>query len=191
MATVIRRLRHWKQRYAPNAAFIWRRRLLFNGTLYEPGDQIPAELVANKSKLRRFWEGQIIELAEFEAPAHKAPEPEPPEPPAATVTVADVVVTVADATVTVADVPVTVADVVATVADATVTVADVPVTVADVVATVADTAPWTEIEPVRVNVSKPKSSSWYTVTTPDGKEHRANGPKNLEKLLVELNAVRE
>ena len=174
MATVIRRLRHWKQRYAPNAAFIWRRRLLFNGTLYEPGDQIPAELVANKSKLRRFWEGQIIELAEFEAPAHKAPEPEPPEPPAATVTVADVVATVAD-------VPVT----------EPVTVADVPVTVADVVVTVADTAPWTEIEPVRVNVSKPKSSSWYTVTTPDGKEHRANGPKNLEKLLVELNAVRE
>ena len=74
MPTVTRRLRHWKQRYAPNAAFIWRRRMLFGGKDYEPGEQIPPELAANKSKLRRFWEGQIIELAEFEAPA---PEPAP------------------------------------------------------------------------------------------------------------------
>ena len=66
MPTATRRLRHWKQRYEPNAAFIWRRRLLFGGKTYEPGERIPAELAANKSKLRRFWEGQIIELAEFE-----------------------------------------------------------------------------------------------------------------------------
>ena len=76
MPTVTRRLRHWKQRYAPNAAFIWRRRIFFGGKTYEPGERIPDELVANKAKLRRFWEGQIIELAEFEtpAPARKAPE---------------------------------------------------------------------------------------------------------------------
>ena len=52
-----RRLRHWKQRYAPNAAFIWRRRILFGGKTYEPGEQIPAELAANKAKLRRFLGG--------------------------------------------------------------------------------------------------------------------------------------
>ena len=84
-----RRLRHWKQRYAPNAEFIWRRRCLFGGETYEPGERIPAELAVNKSKLKRFWEGQIIELAEFEAPAHEVPEP-------ATVTVAPETVTVAN-----------------------------------------------------------------------------------------------
>ena len=84
MPTVTRRLRHWKQRYAPNAVFIWRRRVLFGGKTHNPGEQIPAELAVNKSKLRRFWEGQLIELAEFEvpvpAPVPPAPEPLAPEP---------------------------------------------------------------------------------------------------------------
>ena len=68
MRKPIRKLRHWKQRYNPNAPFIWRRRVLWGGKLTTPGDLIPDDLAANKAKFRRFWESQWIELAEFEAP---------------------------------------------------------------------------------------------------------------------------
>ena len=65
---VVRKLRHWKQRYDPHASFICRRRLQWGGLKYEPGDPTPDGLAANKGKLRRFWEAGWIELAEFKAP---------------------------------------------------------------------------------------------------------------------------
>ena len=68
MRKPIRRLRHWKQRFNPRVVFICRRRMNWGGVVYEPGDPIPEELAANKTKLRRFWEAHWIELAEFEAP---------------------------------------------------------------------------------------------------------------------------
>ena len=64
----MRKLRHWKQRYDKNARFVWRRPTMFGRRAYEPGDLIPPELEANKTKLRRFWESGRIELAEFEDP---------------------------------------------------------------------------------------------------------------------------
>ena len=64
----VHKLRHWKQQYHPNAAFICRRRMAWGGRVYLPGAPIPAELAANKAKLRRFWEAGWIELAEFQAP---------------------------------------------------------------------------------------------------------------------------
>lgn len=64
----IRTLRHWKQRFDKNAAFIWRRQLLFQGVLTKPGDPIPEILAENATKLRRFWESKVIELAEFDTP---------------------------------------------------------------------------------------------------------------------------
>ena len=64
----IRRLRHWKQRWDPNARFIFRRRTLYSGEVFEAGDIIPETLANNRAKLRRFWEAKRIELAEFEAP---------------------------------------------------------------------------------------------------------------------------
>ena len=64
----VHKLRHWKQRYDPNAAFICRRHMAWGGRTYEPGGRIPKELAANKGKLRRFWEASWIELAEFQAP---------------------------------------------------------------------------------------------------------------------------
>ena len=63
---VIRKLRHWKQRFDPNVDFIWRRRTTFGDETYEPGDPIPKMLHEMKAKLRRFWESHWIELAEFE-----------------------------------------------------------------------------------------------------------------------------
>ena len=63
---VIRKLRHWKQRFNPNVDFIWRRRVVFGNETYEPGEPIPKLLQENKAKLRRFWESHWIELAEFE-----------------------------------------------------------------------------------------------------------------------------
>ena len=68
MRKPIRKLRHWKQRYNPNASFIWRRKVTWNGKPCIPGGSIPDGLAADKSKLRRLWESQWIELAEFEAP---------------------------------------------------------------------------------------------------------------------------
>lgn len=64
----IRKLRHWKQIWNKNAAFIWRRPTTYGGKEYQPGDAIPKELQDSPTKLRRFWESKRIELAEFEAP---------------------------------------------------------------------------------------------------------------------------
>ena len=65
----VRKLRHWKQRYKPGAKFIFRRRTLYAGVIYEAGDMIPEALAKSKAKLRRFWEAKRIELAQFEDPA--------------------------------------------------------------------------------------------------------------------------
>ena len=68
MGSAIRKLRHWKQRFAADAVFVCRRRMEWGGETYEPGDRIPEELAVHKAKLRRFWESGWIELAEFDAP---------------------------------------------------------------------------------------------------------------------------
>ena len=65
-ARAIRKLRHWKQRFNPDAAFVCRRRLAWGERIYEPGDPVPEGLARHKGKLRRFWESGQIELAEFE-----------------------------------------------------------------------------------------------------------------------------
>lgn len=65
---MVRRLRHWKQRFNKDAEFIFQRPLTYCGVAYEPGDAIPETLALNKTKLRRFWESHTIQLAEFEAP---------------------------------------------------------------------------------------------------------------------------
>lgn len=66
----VRSLRHWKQRWDPNAAFVFRRVTDWDGTRFEAGDLVPEEFIAavGRTKLRRWWESQRIELAEFEAP---------------------------------------------------------------------------------------------------------------------------
>ena len=63
---VVRKFRHWRQRFDPNGPFIWRRRTTFGPETYEPGDPIPDLLQAHKAKLRRFWESQWVELADFQ-----------------------------------------------------------------------------------------------------------------------------
>lgn len=65
---VVRKLRHWKQRWNKNAEFVWRRRMKYAGEIVEPGDPIPQHLKDNPAKLRRFWESHAIELAEFDEP---------------------------------------------------------------------------------------------------------------------------
>lgn len=81
MTQTIRKVRHWKQRYDANAAFICRRRMMWGDRTYEPGDPIPEGLAANKAKLRRFWESRWIELAEFQAPDVATGQPAEPELP--------------------------------------------------------------------------------------------------------------
>ena len=64
----VRRLRHWKQRFDPGVQFIWRRAVRWHGKLVKTGDKIPKALAEHPTKLRRFWESGVIELANFEAP---------------------------------------------------------------------------------------------------------------------------
>lgn len=64
----VRKLRHWKQRFDKGAEFIWRRPLPWNGETVKAGSPIPDDLKNNLSKLRRFWESGVIELAQFEEP---------------------------------------------------------------------------------------------------------------------------
>lgn len=65
---LVRRLRHWKQRFNQNAEFVWRKQMTFGGETVKPGQPIPQELKDNPVKLRRFWESRAIELAEFDEP---------------------------------------------------------------------------------------------------------------------------
>ena len=64
--TQVRKLRHWKQRFDKNAKFIWRRAVKYGGKRVEIGSAVPEDMAP--TKLKRFWEANIIELAEFEAP---------------------------------------------------------------------------------------------------------------------------
>jgi len=64
---IVRKLRHWKQQYEKNAAFICCREMEWDGVDYAIGDPIPNGLFLNKTKLENFWEANWIELAEFEA----------------------------------------------------------------------------------------------------------------------------
>lgn len=80
MRKKVRTLRHWKQRFDKNAEFIWRRPITWQGKLVTAGDPIPKDLQENKTKLRRFWEARVIELAQFEEPdvlTGQKPEPTP------------------------------------------------------------------------------------------------------------------
>ncbi len=76
---VIRKLRHWKQRYDAKASFVWRRQTQWPDTsgdgkpelvTFPPGSLVPERVIKSMgpAKLRRFWESRRIELAEFEAP---------------------------------------------------------------------------------------------------------------------------
>lgn len=68
--TRVRRLRHWKQRFDPNAKFVWRTVKLFGGKETVPGEPLPEDFVnnpRNRNKIFRLWEAGMIELAEFKA----------------------------------------------------------------------------------------------------------------------------
>ncbi len=78
----IRKIRHWKQRYDPKARFVFRRATSWplvtkDGKIkpgpdriqYPAGSIIPDAVVKSMgAKLRRWWEGHLIELHEFKAP---------------------------------------------------------------------------------------------------------------------------
>lgn len=77
----VRTLRHWKQQFSQNAAFVWRKSITFGGKQTVPGER--AEGI-KPTKLRAFWEAGMIELAEFEEPrdvleGRNHPEDEAPE----------------------------------------------------------------------------------------------------------------
>jgi hypothetical protein len=78
----VRKLRHWKQQFNPNARFVLRRPLTIYGEDFPRGHVLSDELVTKigPTKIRRWWESRTIELAEFSEPRyqpepHAAPEP--------------------------------------------------------------------------------------------------------------------
>jgi len=62
----VSRLRHYRQRFTKGAAYIWRRRINFNGEETVVGGLCPQALLDNPKKLRLFWEAKTIELAVFD-----------------------------------------------------------------------------------------------------------------------------
>ncbi|MYC97279.1 MAG: hypothetical protein F4X14_20170 [Caldilineaceae bacterium SB0661_bin_32] len=62
----VRTLRHYRQRFLPGAAFVFRRPRVWMGKRYAAGDACPESLVDNRAKCETFWENEWIELAQFE-----------------------------------------------------------------------------------------------------------------------------
>jgi hypothetical protein len=88
---VIRKIRHWKQRFDPKARMVWRKRVRWpnrdgKGLMtFEPGDVVPAWVIKsmNGNKLRNLWEAGRIELLGFEAPNVRTGVVDPPPEPQA------------------------------------------------------------------------------------------------------------
>ena len=92
MVAIIRKMRHWRQRFDPKAEFIFRRARTYDGKTYQPGEKIPKALKENRRKLLFMWEAKYIELAEWEAPKtafNSPPESKDPTKELAGVTVPD------------------------------------------------------------------------------------------------------
>lgn len=72
------KFRHWRQRFREDAAFIWRKNLLYaGGHEIKVGDLVDIEkLGISRRKLRRLWESNYIELAHFEVPLGSAVLPQ-------------------------------------------------------------------------------------------------------------------
>jgi hypothetical protein len=103
---IIRKLRHWKQRFDKNARFVWRRDVLWGAHQCRTGEPIPEWILKEmgRTKLRRLWESRRIELAEFEdadawpqgPPPDAAPPPESPSAAAADASLPEAVTEVPD-----------------------------------------------------------------------------------------------
>lgn len=65
--------RHWRQRFEPNARFIWRRRINWNGEWTTPGEPIPDDLANNPKKLRVLWDTHRIEIAQWDEEVEAEP----------------------------------------------------------------------------------------------------------------------
>lgn len=65
---MLRKVRHWRQRYVKNGVFVFRRPVRFGPNDYKAGDPIPQELYNDKKKLRFFWDSKTIELYVEDSP---------------------------------------------------------------------------------------------------------------------------
>ncbi len=90
----IRKIRHWKQRWDPRAAFVWRKQTTWStpghkAVTFPPGSVLEDWVIESMgaAKLRRFWESHRIELLEFDTDTGR-PTPPAPTPPAPAATVA-------------------------------------------------------------------------------------------------------
>ena len=76
MAQRVRKYRHWRQRFNPDAAFVLRRPLLIFGEPFPRGHRLSDEqvLAIGRTKIRRWWESKAIELADFADDAVARPQ---------------------------------------------------------------------------------------------------------------------
>ena len=63
---IVGKFRHWKQRFNPDAGFIWRKAIIWDGEQTVPGSLCPESLTSNRGKLRSLWDAGWIELAKFD-----------------------------------------------------------------------------------------------------------------------------
>lgn len=64
---VVRRLRHWRQRFDPNAKFVFCKGTSYGGKWYEAGTEVPKALHTDHGRLKRFWETGFVQLFTTEA----------------------------------------------------------------------------------------------------------------------------
>lgn len=73
----IRKLRHWKQQYNKDAAFVWRKDVTWHGKKIKRGTKVSKTILEEMggAKLRRMWESHTIELFEFQPTVMERAEP--------------------------------------------------------------------------------------------------------------------
>jgi len=63
----VRRVRHWRQRFNPEAEFVWARPVTFDGRHKKAGTKVDKRKL-HPNKLRRLWFSRFIEEANWKAP---------------------------------------------------------------------------------------------------------------------------
>ena len=70
-------LRNWRDRFNPDATFVWRRVVKWAGERTEVGALVPTGLIENKKKLCNFFEGNYIEIVHADDVVAPATEEKP------------------------------------------------------------------------------------------------------------------
>ena len=84
----VRNRRTWRRFYTPGRRLVWRKRIVFDGVSYAPGDFIPDNAAGDKGWCRRRWISRLLDFWDqfpYEEndprrPGYVPPEPVPDDP---------------------------------------------------------------------------------------------------------------